>query len=101
MISAQRTDEVLLVSHRGNLTGPGENENSHEALERVIASKFKWVEIDVQITRDEILVLHHDHFITINGQPRNIWELSLSELRAVENLKDILTLDEVLKEYGS
>ena len=69
-----------IVAHRAG--GTFGQENSLEALadsrESGIASG---IEIDVQLTRDEVVVLHHDAQLTrVTGQPGTVGELDYAEL---------------------
>ncbi len=89
---------MVIASHRGNVTGPDPKyENTWAALEKVVNSRFEWVEIDLQITRDDVIVLHHDDHLEINGQKRFIFNMSIEQLRGYKNVP---TLKDVLNRYG-
>ena len=49
-----------LGSHRG---ANGYPENSRESIEAAIKQGFKIIEIDVSMTKDSVLVVHHDETI--------------------------------------
>jgi phosphoglycerol transferase MdoB-like AlkP superfamily enzyme/glycerophosphoryl diester phosphodiesterase len=100
--SIQGLKRPILVSHRGNLNGesPPYLENSAAALDAVVNSEFKWVEIDVQLTSDGELVLIHDPHVIIDGREKPVIELTLQELRAIPDFTDILTLEEALARYS-
>jgi len=100
--SITRTSKPIIISHRGNINGPNsqEQENSRGALTNVINSQFDWVEIDFQITADGIPVALHDSHIKRGEETILIADLSLVELHAIPSLKETLTLDDVLTEYG-
>ena len=97
----KETDAPLFISHRGNINGPAnsELENSKLALENVISSPFKWVELDIQITSDGIPILNHDPTYNNNGTEYWIFRSTLNELRSLPQFKELLTLEEVLKKY--
>lgn len=98
----------IVVSHRANIDGEQSQsqsqvqsqENSRSALTRVIESGFDWVEIDFQVTADGIPVGLHDGYIEVSGQTVAVSELSLHELRSTEGFEEVMTLDEVLLEFG-
>lgn len=72
----------LVISHRGNVHGPGDGtENTLEAVARAVAAGFPCIEIDLQLTRDLIPVLHHDAMIVDrSGRERAVSGLDLAEL---------------------
>ncbi|MFT6604056.1 MAG: glycerophosphoryl diester phosphodiesterase, partial [Bacteriovoracaceae bacterium] len=99
--SITETEKPLFISHRGNINGPAnsELENSRLALENVISSPFKWVELDIQITSDGVPILNHDPTYNDKGVEYWIFRSSLNHLRSLPKFKDLLTLEEVLKKY--
>lgn len=100
-ISIPETKKPLFVSHRGNINGPSNSdlENSSLALENVIASPFKWVELDIQITSDGIPILNHDPTYNKNGSEYWVFRSTLKELRSLPQFSKLLTLEEVLRKY--
>jgi glycerophosphoryl diester phosphodiesterase len=54
----------LTISHRGCIDCPGIPENSFKALDHVIAKKFDGLEIDIQVTSDDQVVVIHDSTIS-------------------------------------
>ncbi len=96
-IAPIRPEDVLLVSHRGNLSLHTETvENSFEALELVSDAELRWVELDLQFTADNQLVLYHDPVIETPEGPLQIGTLShmqLNELvgRNIPTLRDAIT----------
>ncbi len=94
-----------LVGHRG--TAGTHPENTRVSIESAINLGLKWVEVDIQPTKDNVLVVCHDHTIdrTSNGSGR-IDELTLDELRTLDfgrwfkpcfACEPILTLAELLE----
>ncbi len=97
--------DTLLIGHRGVAgTYP---ENTRISVQAAINLDLKWVEVDVQPTKDNILVVCHDHTVNrcSNGQGR-VDELTLTELKELDfgswlnkefAGETIMTLDELLK----
>lgn len=89
----------ILVSHRGNTQGPehpdAPRENTQAAIQAAIDAGMEWVEIDMQVTREGIVVLAHDP--VVEGAP--IASMSLAELRSRD--PSASTLEEVLRRFGS
>lgn len=94
-------ERPLIVSHRGNINGesPANLENSSTALDRVLGSGFKWVEVDVQLTKDGQLILFHDPDIVIDGKKTPLLELTLAQLKAMPEYSNILTLEQGINRY--
>jgi len=91
------------IAHRG-LAGPGGVENSMEAFCNCLRLGYP-IELDVQLTRDDVVVVHHDASLARSaGEKTLIGELTLSQLRerrlfGREDL-GIPTLCEVLEEVA-
>jgi hypothetical protein len=84
---------MKIISHRGNLTGPGEQENSPEKIEKVIKRYGLDVEIDLWYT-DRCFYLGHDrpeHKISIEFLRKNRNKLWI-------HIKNIDCLDQIAKE---
>ncbi len=102
--SVRWDDQVQIVAHRGGgALGP---ENTLAAIEASIAAGADWIEIDVQESRDGVVVVVHDSDLAkVSGKPIKIWETTAKSLRSVdigsyfgEAFADqrVPTLDEVL-----
>lgn len=76
-------EELAITAHRaGKLDGP---ENTVAALRQAIVDGADWAEIDVQLTRDgAIVVLHDTDLRRIGGGPRNVGDVTLEEIRAID-----------------
>ena len=96
--------ETLVIGHRG--VAGLYPENTKVSIQAAINLKLKWVEVDVQPTKDHVLVVCHDHTVNrcSNGQGR-VDELTLEELKALDfgswfstdfSGEKIVTLDELL-----
>jgi len=97
---------LRVISHRGNALGAqgGEQvpaqENSFAAIDRALAAGFRWVEIDVQLTADEVPVLAHDANVRApDGSELVLAKVSLAELRA-RKVPDVPTLAELFARYA-
>ncbi|KNE21603.1 glycerophosphodiester phosphodiesterase [Virgibacillus pantothenticus] len=97
---------TLNFAHRGSLTEAPEN--TLPAFQKAIAHGAKAIEFDIQLTKDNYLVVCHDHKLTRFNPWTNkrITDLTLSELKQIdigssfnENYTGITvpTLDEVLE----
>lgn len=76
-------DRVEVVAHRGG--GGAAPENSLSAIRQAIADGADWIEVDVQETRDGVVVVAHDaDLLRVAGFPGKIWETTMSELREVD-----------------
>ncbi len=97
--------DTILIGHRGVAgTHP---ENTRISVQAAINLDLKWVEVDVQPTKDDILVVCHDHSVErcSNGQGR-VDELTLAEIKSLDfggwfskefSGESIMTLDELLE----
>lgn len=74
---------MLILGHRG--ASIAEPENTLEAFEAAYTAGADGLEFDVRATRDGIPVLSHDRSLERRaGDPRNVDELSLEELKMVD-----------------
>lgn len=98
-------DRVEITAHRG---GAGvAPENTLAAIRQAIEDNPDWIEIDVQETKDGVVVVAHDSDLArVGGNPVKIWEATADELRSIDigsyfgrQFKDerVPTLEEVLK----
>jgi len=96
------------VAHRGaSFSHP---ENTAAAFDAALGNGTDGIELDVQLTLDEIPVVFHDKTVSKIGYGRkHISELRFEELRKLDmgswfgkafKGEQILTLDEVLKKYA-
>lgn len=98
------TNYAMIIAHRGDWRFAPEN--SLKAIENCIKSGFDAVEVDVQKTKDGVLVVIHDETInrTTNGKGKvsdfTLEELKQFRLKTPTNFvskESIPTLDEVLE----
>ncbi|MHC4989633.1 MAG: glycerophosphodiester phosphodiesterase [Planctomycetota bacterium] len=78
-----RDRTVAITAHRGSsMRAP---ENTLAAIEAAIVDGADYVEIDVQETRDGVIVLLHDTDLQrVAGINRNIWDLNAAELGDID-----------------
>lgn len=96
---------TLLIGHRG-VAGKFP-ENTKVSVQAAIDLGLNWVEVDVQPTKDNVLVVCHDHTVNrcSNGKGR-VDQMTLSELKALDfgrwfsdefSNESIMTLSELLE----
>lgn len=95
---------IKIISHRGQ--GFGGQENSIEAIANSIKAKVDYAEIDVQETRDGVVVLMHDKNLKrLTGLDKEVSQLTFKEVEGLSiappsrrnTIERIPTLDEVVK----
>ena len=83
VLAADQLREVQLTAHRGASTSAPEN--TMPAMEAAVDQMADFAELDVQETRDGVLVLFHDSTLErIDGTRRTIRSLSWDELQRVD-----------------
>ena len=82
-IEALDTEQKIPGAHRGESVD--HIENTIEAIEAALNDpNYQFIEIDVQYTKDKILVVHHDKkLFRLQLQPGSLPELTYQELREV------------------
>lgn len=93
--------EVLNIAHRG--ASAYAIEHSIEAYERALQQGADYLEIDLQMTRDGVLIIEHDEFPPY-GDGRTIQEYTYPELASLERSSTlgttpILTLKQVIEHF--
>lgn len=83
----------LVSAHRGGAGRDRAAENKRSTLERAAGLGCEFVELDVQVTADEKLVLLHDGRLRISGRVVPVSSVRYETL--VETLGDVVTLGEV------
>ena len=99
-----KSDYVMIIAHRGDWRNAPEN--SLQAYQSCIDAGFDGIEIDVQMTKDSVIVMMHDKTIdrTTTGKGK-VSDYTLAELKelylrspiGVVTRQKIPTLDEVLE----
>ena len=96
--------QPLVIAHRG---ASGERpENTLPAFERAIEQSADMIETDLHLTRDGVVVIHHDASLARLGVSGEIRDWNASDLRAVDAAPDapeqmpIPTLLDVLEGFA-
>jgi glycerophosphoryl diester phosphodiesterase len=77
-----REQTITIHAHRGVSTRAPEN--SLAAAREAIAAGADYIETDVQLSKDAVLVIAHDSdFSRLGGVAKRVWELSYDEIRAI------------------
>lgn len=80
-LSAQNTDPIRLIAHRGGIVDERYAENSPAAVEAAIRQGYWMIEVDVRESRDGKLVVQHDpDFERFYGVKRKVAEMSWTEI---------------------
>lgn len=98
-IAEQKGPPVKLIAHRGGVVENGIPENSREALLRASEKGYWGVELDAQMTKDSILIAHHDRdFKRYYGLDRQVSETRWTEISELvsPNGTRVQTLEEAL-----
>ena len=76
-------DDVEITAHRGGAAKAPEN--TLAAIQQAIEDQTDWVEIDVQESRDGVVIVAHDSDLKkVSGFDAKIWEATADELRAID-----------------
>jgi glycerophosphoryl diester phosphodiesterase len=79
-ISEERT--ITIHAHRGVTANAPEN--SLSAARAAIAAGADYLETDVQLSKDNVLVITHDSdFSRLGGVAKKVWDLTYDEIRAI------------------
>lgn len=79
----QLDNEVLVIAHRG--AAGAAPENTLAAIRQAIEDRADWVEIDVQESRDGMVVVVHDSdFMKLAGDPIKVWDGDYSRLQQID-----------------
>lgn len=83
-----KSNHVMIFAHRGNWRNSAEN--SIQAFQECIDEKLDGIEVDLQMTKDSILIIMHDDTIdrTTTGKGR-VSDYTLSELKSLNLLSPI------------
>jgi glycerophosphoryl diester phosphodiesterase len=73
---------IAVTAHRGGHQHAPEN--TAGAIREAIAAGANFAEIDVQLSRDGVVVVTHDSdFSRMGGVAKKVWELTYAEIRAI------------------
>lgn len=83
----------LPIAHKGVFDSLTSSGNTLEAIKLSIDKNIPF-EIDIVQTKDDIPIIFHDFYISVNGEDVAISQLTLSELKT---FTDVTTLEECIK----
>ena len=89
-----------VVPHRGGAREAPEN--TWSAVEHVVSLGLAWMETDLRVTADDVVVLSHDAGLErVDGTERSLAELTWDELARVDagDGHGFVRLDEVLEAH--
>jgi len=76
-------DRVEIIAHRG--AAGLRPENTLASVEKAIEDGADWIEIDVQETADDQVVVAHDSdFMKLAGDPLKIWDATMEDLAEID-----------------
>ncbi len=81
--SVRLDDDVQITAHRG-ASGKAP-ENTLASVRQAIADGADWVEIDVQETKDGVVIVAHDSdLMKVSGFGTKIWDATADDLRSID-----------------
>ncbi|MBN2292313.1 MAG: glycerophosphodiester phosphodiesterase [Pirellulales bacterium] len=81
--SVQLEDKTQVTAHRGGSAAAPEN--TMAAVKLAIEEGADWVEIDVQETADdEVVVIHDSDFMKLAGVDLKIWDATMADLEKID-----------------
>ncbi|ULQ52138.1 glycerophosphodiester phosphodiesterase [Flavihumibacter fluvii] len=92
--------EYRLIAHRGGVVDSTASENSLQALEKAAARGYWMVEIDVRLTKDGMLITHHDNsFKRSFGVDSTVGSMNWADISQLRNSKGyrVQSLEEVFQ----
>lgn len=99
--------KLIILGHRGMGAYYKKPGNTYESIDPAINIGVDGCEVDVQITKDTVLVLMHDHLLnaltTCNGRVyETTWnELKECEYHSIDNNVFVYSVDEVFSRIGN
>ena len=80
-IGATRTVEI--IAHRG--AAGSRPENTLAAINQAVDDRADWIEIDVQETADDVVVVAHDSdFMKLAGVDLKVWDATMADLAEID-----------------
>src|SRR5690349_22392869 len=75
-----------LIAHRGGVVDENTKENSRESIRKAIAHGYWMVEIDMRLTKDSMLIIHHDRSLKrYYNVDRPIAEMTWQEIQSASS----------------
>ncbi|NGM67068.1 glycerophosphodiester phosphodiesterase [Sphingobacterium sp. SGR-19] len=91
---------VKLIAHRGGVVDEQTDENSIASIEKAAAKGYYMVELDVRMTKDSVLIVHHDRDLKrFFGVDKKVDALNWDVLRSLKsaNGHTIQKLEDMLR----
>lgn len=84
--STKTHTNYYLIAHRGGVVDSSRAENSLPALKAAIERGYKMVEIDMRLTKDSVLIIHHDmNFKRYFGLDKPVSETNWEEIKKIKS----------------
>jgi len=94
-------DKYYLIAHRGGIVDSTHAENSLSALNAAIQKGYSMVEVDLRLTKDSVLIVHHDRtfkrYYGVDKAPLSMTWDEIRKLRSSVGGSSVLKFEEVLK----
>lgn len=93
-------DHVKLIAHRGGVVDDQTDENSIASIAKAAAKGYYMVELDVRMTKDSVLIVHHDRDLKrFFGVDKRVDTLNWDALRSFKsaNGHTVQRLDDMLR----
>ena len=81
--------KLLEIAHRGY--SEFYNDNTLEAFEKAIIHKFDMIELDIQLTKDNKIIIYHDTYIKNSNNSYFIIDLTYEEIKSINDNIPLLT----------
>ncbi|HRQ50330.1 MAG TPA: glycerophosphodiester phosphodiesterase family protein, partial [Agriterribacter sp.] len=79
-------NSYYLIAHRGGVVDSNRAENSLPAIKAAIEHGYKMVEIDLRLTKDSVLIIHHDmNFKRYFGVDKPVAEMTWGEISTLQS----------------
>ena len=83
LANVRTEDRVMIIAHRG--AAGSRPENTLASVEKGLEDGADWIEIDVQETADdEIVVVHDSDFMKLAGVDLKVWDATLEDLAGID-----------------
>jgi glycerophosphoryl diester phosphodiesterase len=89
-----------LIAHRGGIVNDTVAENSREALENAIKRSYWMVEVDLRLTKDSVLITHHDaNFKKYFGLDSTVSSMTWAQIRRLKSNQgyQVMSFEDLLK----
>lgn len=93
-----------IIAHRGNSEGPGDpgSGNRLSSFRAAVDAGFEWIEADLNVTRDEVMVVLHDRTVSDStGKTLRVEDLSYEELRSLPGYEHVVSVDQLFESIGA